>query len=92
MVRNTAAYTLGGIGDPVAIPPLIDTMDNDHEQDELGHPAGGCAATALDNLLKTNYTRLKFADGLCTGIELCRVHEGSVDCATPDTEQSATSR
>ena len=66
MVRNTAAYALGGIGDPVAIPSLIETLDNDHEQDELGHSASGCAATALDNILKTNHTRIKFADGLCT--------------------------
>jgi HEAT repeat protein len=66
MVRNTAAYALGGIGDPAAIPALIETLDNDHEPDELGHSASGCAATALDNILKTNHTRIKFADGLCT--------------------------
>ena len=66
MVRNTAAYALGGIGDPVAIPALIETLDNDHERDELGYSASGCVATALDNILKTNHTRIKFADSLCT--------------------------
>ena len=66
MVRNTAAYGLGGIGDPAAIPALIEALDNDHEPDELGHTASGCAQTALDNILKTNHTRIKFADGLCT--------------------------
>ncbi|WP_442511091.1 HEAT repeat domain-containing protein [Novipirellula sp. SH528] len=66
MVRNTAAYALGGIGDPTAIPALIEAVDNDHEPDELGHTASGCAQTALDNILKTNHTRIKFADGLCT--------------------------
>ena len=66
MVRNTAAYALGGIGDPIAIPALIETLDNDHERDELGYSASGSAATALDNILKTNHTRIKFADGLCT--------------------------
>jgi len=66
MVRNTAAYALGGIGDPSAIPALIEALDNDHEPDELGHTASGCAQTALDNILKTNHARIKFADGLCT--------------------------
>lgn len=66
MVRNTAAYALGGVGDPVAIPALIEVLANDHECDELGHSASGCAATALDNILQTNHTRIKFADGLCT--------------------------
>jgi HEAT repeat protein len=66
MVRNTAAYALGGIGDPISILALIETLDNDHERDELGYSASGCAATALDNILKTNHTRIKFADGLCT--------------------------
>lgn len=66
MVRNIAAYALGGIGDPLAIPSLIETLDSDHEQDELGHSASGCAATALDNILKTNHTRVKYPDGLCT--------------------------
>lgn len=27
MVRNTAAYALGGIGDPIPIPALIETLD-----------------------------------------------------------------
>ncbi len=66
MARNTAAYALGGIGDPVAIPALIEALDNDHETDELGHTASECAATALDNILKANHTRIKNADGLCT--------------------------
>jgi len=65
MVRNTAAYALGGIGDPAAIPALIEAIDNDHEPDEFGHTASGCAQTALDDILKTNHTRIKFADGLC---------------------------
>ncbi len=43
-VRNTAAYALGGIGDIRAIPALIETLDNDHEFDEMGHSASSCAA------------------------------------------------
>ncbi|WP_166819981.1 HEAT repeat domain-containing protein [Thalassoroseus pseudoceratinae] len=65
MVRNTAAYALGGIGDPVAIPALIEALDNDHEPDELGHTTSACAMTALDNILKTNHTRIKSSEGLC---------------------------
>ncbi len=66
MVRNTAAYALGGIGSPVAIPALLKALDDDHEYDELGHSASSCAATALDNILNTNHTRLKLPSGLCT--------------------------
>ena len=66
MVRNTAAYALGGIRDPAAIPALIEALDNDHVPDELGHTTSGCAATALDSILKTNHTRIKSDDGLCT--------------------------
>ncbi|WP_309719780.1 HEAT repeat domain-containing protein [Armatimonas sp.] len=66
MVRNTAAYALGGIGSPVAIPALLKALDEDHEYDELGHSASGCAATALDNILHTHHTRLKLPNGLCT--------------------------
>lgn len=65
-VRNTAAYALGGIGDARAIPALIETMDNDHEFDELGHSASSCAATALDDIMKSNYTRVRLSDELCT--------------------------
>jgi hypothetical protein len=65
-VRNTAAYALGGIGDPVAIPALIQTLDNDHQVDELGYTASSCAATALDNIIGTNHTRIKLPGGFCT--------------------------
>lgn len=65
-VRNTAAYALGGVGDPSAIPALIETLDNDHEFDELGHSASSCAATSLDDIIKTNHTRIKVTDTLCT--------------------------
>ena len=66
MVRNTAAYALGGIGSPDAIPALIKALDDDHEYDELGHSATSCAATALDKILKTNHTQIAFPNGLCT--------------------------
>ncbi|MBW3600898.1 MAG: hypothetical protein KY475_26980, partial [Planctomycetes bacterium] len=36
------------------------------EVDELGHTASWSAAMALDNIVKTNHTRIKLSDGLCT--------------------------
>ncbi len=65
-VRNTAASALGGIGDPRAIPSLIETMESEHKTDELGHTASSCAATALDDILKTQHTRRNVSDGYCT--------------------------
>jgi HEAT repeat protein len=63
-VRNTAAYALGGIGSPAAIPALIRTMNNDHEVDELGHTPSFAAMTALDDILGTEETRLKLSESL----------------------------
>ena len=65
MVRGTAAYALGGISSPTAIPALLVAMESDHEFDELGHSASSCAATALDNILDTNETRIRLSEGLC---------------------------
>ena len=64
-VRNTAAYALGGIGSPAAIPALLAALESDHELDELGHSTSSCATTALDDILSTNETRIRFSDGLC---------------------------
>lgn len=64
-VRGTAAYALGGIGSPAAIPALLTAMESDHEFDELGHSASSAAATALDDILDTSETRLKLSSTLC---------------------------
>lgn len=64
-VRGTAAYALGGIGSPAAIPALLAAMDTDHEWDELGHSAASSAATALDDILATDETRIRLGDSLC---------------------------
>jgi len=64
MVRNTAAWALGAIGSPAAIPALIKAMDEDHEVDELGYTTSSSAATALDDILGTEETRLKLSDSL----------------------------
>jgi HEAT repeat protein len=58
-VRGTAAYALGGICSPAAIPALVSAMESDHEYDCLGHSASSCAATALDEILGTEETRIK---------------------------------
>ena len=64
-VRGTAAYALGGVGSPAAIPALLEALDSDYEPDDLGHSASSCAATALDDILGTNETRIRGADALC---------------------------
>jgi HEAT repeat protein len=64
-VRGTAAYSLGGIGSPAAIPALLGAMESDYEVDMHGHSASSCAATALDEILDTNETRIKITDTLC---------------------------
>jgi HEAT repeat protein len=63
-VRGTAAYSLGGIGSPAAIPALLAAMESDHEFDEQGHSASSCAASALDDILDTHETRIRVSDGL----------------------------
>lgn len=64
-VRGTAAYALGGIGSPAAIPDLLAVLGSDNEADELGHTPSASAATALDDILGTNETRIHVGDGLC---------------------------
>lgn len=65
-VRSTAAYALGGIGSPAAVPALIAALQADHEPDANGHTASSCAATALDDIVGTDETRIREPDGLCT--------------------------
>lgn len=61
-VRGTAAYALGGIGSPAAIPALLAAMEFDHELDMHGHSASSTPATALDDILGTNETRIKVSE------------------------------
>jgi len=65
-VRGAAAYALGHISDPRAIPFLLDALEHDHEIDQLGHSPSSISATALDNILGTNQTRIKHDDGFCS--------------------------
>lgn len=65
-VRGAAAYALGHIGDPRAVPDLIHALDHDKEFDTLGHSPSLISATALDNLLGTHQTRIDHGDGFCS--------------------------
>jgi hypothetical protein len=40
------------------------TMASDHEVDVQGHSPSSCAATALDDILGTNETRIKVSETL----------------------------
>lgn len=63
-VRGTAAYSLGGIGCPSCISALIEALETDHELDQHGHSASSCAATALDDILGTDETRIRLSGSL----------------------------
>ncbi len=51
-IRGTAAYALGGIGNPKVIPSLLVTLNNDHEFDQLGYSPSFCAEQAIDEIRK----------------------------------------
>ena len=69
-VRGSAAHALGCISrrseNATAIPALLAAMESDHEVDMHGHSASSCAATALDDILGTNETRIRLPSGMCT--------------------------
>ena len=65
-VRGAAAYALGHLRDPRAVPGLLDALDHDKEFDPLGHSPSSISATALDNLLGTHQTRIHHGDGMCS--------------------------
>lgn len=65
-VRGQVAYALGHLGSPAAIPHLLHALDHDREYDEQGHSPSSTSATALDNILGTNQTRIKHDGGYCS--------------------------
>lgn len=65
-VRGCAAAGLGGQDPLSAIPVLLELLDNDHEENGTGHTPGSCAATALDELMKTEWTSKRLGDTLRT--------------------------
>lgn len=63
-VRGCAATGLGG-QDPIsAIPVLLELLDNDHEMDGTGHTPSGCAATALDEMMETEWVQKNLGNTL----------------------------
>jgi hypothetical protein len=65
-VRGQAAYALGHIGCPAAIPQLLEALDHDHEDDSQGHSPSSISATALDDILGTDQTRIRHDGGFCS--------------------------
>ena len=61
-LRCSATWGLGRHGGPGVIPALLAAMASDHETDDMGHSPSHCASMALDNLLGTEETRLRFGD------------------------------
>ena len=81
-VRGCAASGLGGQNPIKSIPVLIDVLDNDHEACETGHTPSSCAATALDEMMETEWTQKRFDGGLRSlnpdGIDLTALREQSM--------------
>jgi HEAT repeat protein len=63
-VRGCASAALGGQNPVVAIPVLLKILDTDHEPSETGHTPSGRAATALDEMMETEWTQKRHQGGL----------------------------
>ena len=59
-LRCTAARGLGLQGGPDVIPALLTAMASDQEFDDQGYSPSHCASMALDDVLGTEETRLRF--------------------------------
>jgi HEAT repeat protein len=56
-VRGAAAWGLGRLGSPAAIPTLLTALNSDHEPDMHVHSASSQSATALEKIVGTKATR-----------------------------------
>ena len=66
-VRGCAAAGLGGQDPLSAIPALLEILEHDHEQiGTTGHTPSSCAARALDELMKTEWTQKRHGETLRT--------------------------
>lgn len=61
-IRGAAAYALGGIGSPAAIPALLASLDDDLVTDRLGQSPSASAATALEFILSSAEMRVEKRD------------------------------
>jgi hypothetical protein len=78
-VRSCAASGLGGQDPLSAVPVLIDILDHDHEECANGHSPSSCAATALDEMMETEWTHKRYDGGLRglnpAGVDLSALRE-----------------
>jgi HEAT repeats len=78
-VRGCAACGLGGQDPSSAIPVLIDILDHDIEECANGHSPSSCAATALDEMMQTEWTQKRYDGGLRgldpAGVDLTALRE-----------------
>lgn len=78
-VRAGAAAGLGGQDPTLTVPVLIQLLDNDHEKCETGQTPSSAAATALDEMMKTEWTQKRHEGGLRslnpTGTDLVALRE-----------------
>ena len=64
-VRGQAVSALGRRRSARAIPSLLAALEKDKEVDALGFTPSFLAAQALDDILGTQETRIKYSDGIC---------------------------
>ena len=81
-VRGCAACGLGGQDPFSAVPVLIGILDHDHEECGNGHSPSSCAATALDELMETEWTQKRYDGGLRglnpAGVDLSALREQAI--------------
>lgn len=63
-VRSCAASALGGQDPITAIPVLLKILDTDDEPTPTGHTPSGRAATALDEMMETEWTQKRHDNSL----------------------------
>lgn len=64
LVRQGAATGLGGQNPLEAIPVLLQILQQDHAETATGHTPSGAAATALDDMLHTEWTAKRHSESL----------------------------
>ncbi len=78
-VRGCAACGLSGQDPLSAVPVLVAILDHDHEECANGHSPSNCAATALDEMMETEWTHKRYNGSLRglnpAGVDLSALRE-----------------